>query len=175
MKIHCHKTLKMLTVTILATANLTAYANCTPLIAEETPTSRVVPLNDGSEVKDKVTGLIWQRCSIGQVWRNNTCTAKLEAKQLTWHEALKETKALGNGYRLPTIRELQSILEFRCHTPAINSTVFPNTNAGSYWSSSPVYSRDWTSGSAWYVDFTHAISSNNGISYKFYARAVRLE
>lgn len=162
---------------ILATSQL-AYAECSPIIIEATPTARFTAINGGGEVKDTVTGLIWQRCAIGQVWNQNTCSAPIEAKTFTWHEALKEAKALGNGYRLPNIRELHSIVEPRCHKPSINSTVFPNTVSGTFWSSTPV---GYSAGAGWYVDFntgdSHMVYGNSllqdGSSH--YVRAVRSE
>lgn len=122
----------------MSVANLNmAYAGCHPSIPKSTPTNRFTILNGGSEVKDNATGLIWQRCSIGQTWNIRGCGATIEAKRLTWHEALKEAHALGNGYRLPNIRELTSIVEVSCIYPAINTTIFPNTASDFYWSSSP--------------------------------------
>lgn len=120
----------------MSVANLNmAYAGCHPSIPKSTPTNRFTILNGGSEVKDNATGLIWQRCSIGQTWSIRGCGA--EAKKFTWHEALKQAHALGNGYRLPNIRELTSIVEVSCSNPAINTTIFPSTVNGFYWSSSP--------------------------------------
>lgn len=162
--------IKTVSIMMLATVSINTYAECTPSAIEATPTARFTPINGGSEVKDTVTGLIWQRCAIGQVWNQNTCSAPIEAKQLTWHEALKEAKALGNGYRLPNIRELHSIVEPRCHNPSINSTVFPNAVSGQFWSSTPeaiAYSR--------YVDFSNGDSGASLNSNTHYARAVRSE
>lgn len=179
MKKRHQKTLQNISIMMLATIAINSYAECIPVTMEATPTARFTPINGGGEVKDKVTGLIWQRCAIGQVWNQNTCSAPIEAKQLTWHEALKQAKALGNGYRLPNIRELHSIVEPRCSSPSVNSTVFPNAVSGGFWSSTPV---GHTFGGTWYIDF-----SNGGRSYTrnlgnlveigatHYARAVRSE
>ena len=167
----------------MSVANLNmAYAGCHPSIPKSTPTNRFTILNGGSEVKDNATGLIWQRCSIGQTWSIKGCGAAVEAKKLTWHEALKEAHALGNGYRLPNIRELTSIVEVSCANPAINTTIFPNTADGYYWSSSPhatagAYSLGFeTSGHALGVSFSNGTTNYNDKNKKSnssYVRAVR--
>ena len=152
----------------MSVANLNmAYAYCNPSIPKSTPTNRFTILNGGSEVKDNATGLIWQRCSIGQTWNINGCGA--EAKKLTWHEALKEAHALGNGYRLPNIRELTSIVEVSCY-PTINTTIFPNTVSDFYWSSSP-----YANGSfyTWGVNFYGGRTGGNYTVDGYYVRAVR--
>lgn len=106
------------------------------------PNERFEILGNGSEVKDKVTGLIWQRCSIGKTWNGMTCTGT--ATTHTWQQALTVAKNLGGGYRLPNIKELQSIIEYQCVYPTTNITIFPDTTITSsgrfwkYWSSSIV-------------------------------------
>lgn len=84
------------------------------------------------EVKDTKTQLIWKRCSEGQNWVDSNCEGTI--KTYDWAEAL----ALGTDeWRLPNIQELSSIVEMACYNPAIDSTVFPNSSSGIYWSSSP--------------------------------------
>lgn len=65
--------------------------------------------------RDAKTGLMWDRCSVGQSWNGTTCTG--EAIQLNWQDAKDYVKKFTNqqakgGYsdwRLPTIQELSSI------------------------------------------------------------------
>lgn len=61
--------------------------------------------------KDQATGLIWDRCSLGQKWDGVTCTG--EAKKYTWKDAIAVAKlqTLGgfNDWGLPTVSELGSI------------------------------------------------------------------
>jgi hypothetical protein len=52
------------------------------------------------------------------------------------------------GLRLPSIRELQSIVDERGHAPAIDATVFRETPSEVFWSS------DLREGWPWGVDFT---------------------
>lgn len=101
--------------------------SCTMGIASNTPESRyeILKESNGAEVMDKQTGLIWQRCSLGQVWINNSCIGTPSIH--TWSSALKRVKELGNGYRLPNIKELQTLVSETCEWPAINETIFPQT------------------------------------------------
>ena len=143
---------------------------CNPNIVRTAPDSRyeLVVGSGGSEVLDKQTGLIWQRCSLGQTWNGTTCAGA--ASTHTWTEALARAKALGNGYRLPNIRELKSLTEKACVAPAINNTFFPNTASEGYWSASPLA---YDHGYAWDVYFNYGGVYGYDKDYGHYVRAVR--
>lgn len=144
---------------------------CNPNIVRTAPDSRyeLVVGSGGSEVLDKQTGLIWQRCSLGQTWNGTTCTGT--ASTHTWTDALAKAKAVGNGYRLPNIRELKSLTEKACFELAINITFFPNTSLGWYQSASPSgYGID----RVWQVDFRDGGADGMGYKYDgYHVRAVR--
>ncbi len=133
--------------------------------------------DDGSEVLDLSTGLVWARCSLGQSWDATQQRCLGVPLKLTWKEALAEAKtqaeASGKAWRLPNIKELASIIEFQCQTPPFNLAVFPDTpasvpaaandnlNSGfgsGYWSASPLVSIEQYNTPefryAWYLD-TH--------------------
>lgn len=128
--------------TLLLTTMTSTFAEVQECPANQrntTPDSRFEDLNNGT-VKDLQTDLIWQRCSIGQSWKNGQCLG--EAKSLTWQQALTEAKSIGDGWRLPNIKELNSIAEYGCISPKINLNVFPVDNDEFrfvlyYWSSTP--------------------------------------
>lgn len=133
----------------------------THFISATTPTKRFSHISNAM-VLDKKTGLIWQRCTEG------TFGAECEKGNSTlfsWDEALTHPQKInaGNGasdfndWRLPNIRELSSLTELQCQTPSINTSVFPNTPAALFWSSSP-YS--FYPHYSWFVDF-----SNGSFSY----------
>lgn len=132
---------------------------CDPMISRVAPDSRFKDLGNG-EVEDLKTGLVWQHCSIGQTWDGSTCTG--EAENLTWLQALKKTKALGNGYRLPNFKEAASLVERACK-PAINISAFPNLPSRHY---------HWTS-TAHPLDNTQVllfnISGGDGVNQQFMA------
>lgn len=102
---------------------------------------------NGDEVLDLKTGLTWKRCSVGQDWDGTTCSGS--PKNFTWEGALEQA---ANEWRVPNVKELTSIIEASCVSPAINVTVFPNTPGISYWTSSPII-RDHSAEFAWSVLF----------------------
>jgi Protein of unknown function (DUF1566) len=114
----------------------TSQAVCNPNMPLTRPDSRyeliegVNPI--GSEVRDRVTGLIWQRCLVGMVWNGATCTGT--ASKLTWVSALEvarnasaSTIAPSFPWRVPNHAELFNLAERSCYKPAINTTWFPET------------------------------------------------
>ncbi len=95
-------------------------------VDKEIPES--VYINGGFTITDTVTGLEWQRVD------DNTAR--------TYNDAYAYCIQLGNvnyaghaDWRLPSIWELQSIVDYREAYPAINTNAFPNTNKVEYWSS----------------------------------------
>ena len=84
---------------------------------------------DGT-VTHLATGLVWQRCPLGTSWNDqgtpddyldDTCDGTPTTH--TWQAALNS--AVGSDLRLPNIKELGSIVELACVTPALNTRVFP--------------------------------------------------
>ncbi len=117
----------------------------TASIPATTPTSQFTDNRNGT-VTDKLTGLMWKKCSEGQAWDSNTngCTGR-EAPY-TWQDALKQAQTVNTSggfagftdWRVPNSNELASLVEEQCYAPAINLTVFPNASSAVFWSSSPV-------------------------------------
>jgi hypothetical protein len=96
-------------------------------------------INGDGTVTDTATGLMWQQ---GQ------------SPALTWEAALTYTESLSlagyDDWRMPTVKELVSIVDFNRWNPAIDTTFFPGTNSLSYWSST---TRNWEPRCAWLVSF----------------------
>ncbi len=97
---------------------------------------------DGPLARDYINKLEWIRCSVGQHWENEACVG--EVLMLSVPEALEVAQRMSNleggGWRLPTVKELQTIVskvENRPEDtePNIDSETFPNTFSGPYWSS----------------------------------------
>lgn len=129
---------------------------CNPYnISATTPTSRFID-NDNGTVTDTYTGLMWKKCSEGQ----NPLTCIGTATSVTWQIALLRAQAVNNGtigsnlgytdWRVPNIKELDSLVEQQCYAPSINLAVFPNTPSSTVWSSS--YSSYDVAANALYFD-----------------------
>ena len=96
--------------------------------------------NDGT-VTDPTTGLTWMRCAMGQTWNGTTCTGTASTYTYDQANALTGTVTFAgqSDWRLPNIRELQTIMNLSAYGPSIDSTAFPNfPNAPSnyFWSGS---------------------------------------
>ena len=159
---------KLIISTLLLTLSTTNYAACKSVITRTAPDSRYELLNSNTEVKDTQTGLIWQRCSLGQTWSDTNCTGT--AATYHWTNALQTAKNMGNGWRVPNIKELDSLIELACYSPSINETYFPNTKSNSYWSSSPVA---YSSIAAWVVYFDNGNDLSDNKNANGYVRLVR--
>lgn len=131
-----------------------SWAACNSSAPASTPDAQLTDHGDGT-VTDTKTGLMWKQCSEG-LSGSNCVTGSVTTH--TWQGALQLVETLNSsggfaGYtdwRLPNLKELRSIVEEQCYSPAINSTRFPNTPSSFFWSSSP-YARN--SAYAWSVGF----------------------
>lgn len=102
-------------------------------------------------ILDTKTGLEWR---------------KDYAKNLIWDQAVEYADKLGVGWRLPTIEELITLINFGRINPASD---FPEIHSDWYWSSS----RAASTSNAWYVNFNnghvfYSVKTNDN-----YARCVR--
>jgi hypothetical protein len=90
--------------------------------------------NDGSEVLDLQSGLIWHRCSAGQTWDGSTCVGGLT---VFTHESALAYANTQTRWRLPNVKELRSLVEPSRRNPALDSLFFPETFSSPFWSSTP--------------------------------------
>jgi len=126
----------------------------------------------GDEVLDNNTGLIWKRCTEGQLWTGSTCEGELVLR--TWGKAVDYAKAraleTGVAWRLPNPKEIGSITDATRYSPPIDPVAFPNTPSLRYWTSSfdPL-----SSSGAFFANFQHGGIANHD-RHRFYAiRLVR--
>ncbi len=94
------------------------------------------PLSGGC-VADRVTGLIWSDETLSASWAAANTAA-------TGYDRC----GIDSDWRLPTRRELLSIVHHGENGPAIDAGAFPATQSAPYWSS------DTQGGDAWTVDFS---------------------
>ncbi len=150
-------------------AHNSVWAACNPYVRMTAPDQRYNVDSAAGLVTDTITGLIWQRCTLGQ--SDADCSSGT-ATPHNWQEALQaaasSTFAAYNDWRLPNRKELASLVERQCYSPAINSNVFPGTENGCYWSSSPNADNNYN---AWGVDFLVGYHYRN---YKGFTCSVRL-
>jgi len=103
-------------------------------------------------VFDTATGLEWQAEA---------------AERMTWYEANEHAEGLGEGWELPTVEELATLVDYSRVKPA---TAFPDHENGYFWSSSafaahPSY--------VWAVSFDYGAVSSAGKNPASRVRCVR--
>ncbi|AOW77633.1 hypothetical protein A3Q34_12690 [Colwellia sp. PAMC 20917] len=133
----------LILISVAFISSVQAAHTCNDNITKSTPTARFTDNADGT-VTDTVTDLTWMRCTLGESWDGANCTGA--AQTYDWQEALTEADssnlATHTNWRLPNIKEMQSIVEYACYDPAFNVSVFPESSNSNpqYWSSS-IYSK----------------------------------
>jgi Protein of unknown function (DUF1566) len=117
-------------------------------------------LNLGQVVLDQTTGLFWQR---------QAATA-----DMTWSNALQHCEEIEidgkSDWRLPSAKELLSLVDDTRSGPAIDQSIFPETQSRPYWSSTPSLT---SASEAILVDFTTGAAQSRSITDSRRARCVR--
>lgn len=131
------------------------------------PQERFVDNQDGT-VTDTCTGLTWQQSTAdvnGDGRRSDTDVA-------SWCAALSYCDKLAfaghDDWRLPNVRELESLVDYGRNAPSIDPvfTAFPSQ----YWSST---SRSEQTGNAWYILFRFGDANGDAKGVEKFVRAVR--
>lgn len=133
------------------------------------PNTDYVDHGDGTTTHTP-TGLMWQRCAVGQTWTGSTCSGT--ESTFTWDAARLLTNSFAGktDWRMPSVEELESLSDYRKFGPAINTSLFPGTpNSDYFWSSSP---NAFNSSAAWAVYFPFGGASSD--RYRGADLAVRL-
>ncbi|MEI6258706.1 MAG: DUF1566 domain-containing protein [Deltaproteobacteria bacterium] len=116
--------------------------------------------NGNGTVTDETTGLMWQQVTPEKVMIWDQATAYCRELQLSGYA----------DWRLPTIHELNKIVDYNRFEPAIDNRYFINTAASWYWSSNTYV--NFTS-RAWGVYFGNGSVNYGSKNHAGYVRAVR--
>ena len=96
--------------------------------------------NGDSTISDNLTGLMWEKFPYND--------------SLFWDNALQHAENLTlagySDWRLPNIKEIESLNNEKANAPSINSIAFPNVVAKKYWSSTSQFNH---AANAWFIDF----------------------
>lgn len=139
-------------------------------VPRTTPSNHFTVIGDGSIVRHETTRLEWQRCALGQSWDGSTCIVVTPGRR-RWENTLMFVAGVDDGWRLPNLKELLSIVEGCRTSPSINQVVFPNAPSSYFWSASP---NSGGSGLyAWAVDFALGGDFLASKSSTYRARLVR--
>ena len=116
--------------------------------------------NGDGTITDNLTGLIWQQTP--------------SANPMTWEEALvyaSDLKSGGkSGWRMPNIKELQSLNDEKLIKPSFNKSYFPTISSGNFWSSTSMQN---AASKAWDINIDYGIVSYNDKTVKEYVICVR--
>ena len=128
--------------------------------------------NGNETITDNCTNLMWQKCSRGL--SGASCVTGTVVTNY-WADALSYCEGLNfagqTDWRLPNIKELQSIVNYQNINPAINTTYFPATQSDYYWSGA---TREGYPAYAWSVDFSFGyVDSYDKGTNLLYVRCVR--
>lgn len=140
---------------------------------------------NGEIIKDIVTNLEWQRCSVGQTWNPDTENCDGTTTGYSWYQAT--ALVFENGWRMPTNVELQSLVycstgdpvlignylyDVTCNgeytRPTIVVEAFPNVPGeenllpAHYWTST---SNDNDPDMAWVVNFYKGNAGDDGTKF----------
>ncbi len=141
-------------------------------LAAFTPTLAAAAANPhyvikGSEVYDKDTNLTWQRCSVGQNWKDGVgCSGTI--RTFTYEEAQRQ--ASGN-WRMPNKDEMAGLIDHdRQDFPTIDADAFPDMSRDSatYWTGTPE-----TDERSWDVRFKDGNVTDDVNSWRFAIRLVK--
>jgi len=129
---------KLITTALIGLFSTGAFAQeCSLDITKTAANSRYVTNSNGT-FTDQLTGLTWMRCLVGKTWDSSTSSCTGTADKYFWQSALTMVESVNdeNGnhalhkfagedkWRMPNIKELVSLKEVACHSPAVSTKVF---------------------------------------------------
>lgn len=98
-----------------------------------------------------------------------------QPKAMAWREAKQACATIQlnqQQWRLPTVIELNTLIELERKGVKINTEYFPNTQPSAYWTGSPSLTYKTQGSRAWFVDFSQASIFDAAINSKHFVRCV---
>jgi len=114
--------------------------------------------NGDGTVTDNVTGLMWQQAVAATTYAQAAAVAYCPTLTFAGH----------NDWRLPSVIELVSIVDYGQSSPSINGTYFPATPPAYFWSSSAIGTTY-----AWKISFNDGGTDTESFSATYNVRCVR--
>lgn len=129
---------------------------------------------EGALAYDTQTNLTWMRCSVGVTWSETQGCSGSSPKLMNTGDAQLAATRAGQGWRVPELEELHSLIEPECTDPALDSLVFPGVgdlgDGIPYWSTSqaemPILMN-------YYVDFSNGSVDAHTLGFPLAVRLVR--
>lgn len=171
----------LLPVALICSFSSLAQAACfdSTLKATRTPEELVA---NGDTVVDLVSGLEWQRCAMGATFDPQSERCIGSPQKYIWDAALREAKAVSDTsgtpvnqpWRLPNIKELQSIVDAACYRPVVRPAYYPDTPSDAFWSSTPDFRDPVDRGAPLtYLNFEDGLNYTPTFAGAAYVRLVR--
>ena len=119
--------------------------------------------NGDGTINDNLTQLVWQKVP--------------NPNLLTWEQAITYAEGLtlasASDWRLPNIKELQSLNIESVSSPSVNSTYFSTIGVRNYWSSTTLLPNSNNLNSAWYWNTQFGITTFDTKTNSNYVMCVR--
>ena len=122
------------------------------------------------DLKNKIE---WMTCPVGMVWNKNTCNGIAKKYELKFLPDIINiaNKQLEGSWRLPTRKELESLICIKCEKVKINLKIFPKTPPEPFCTKDKNY---WQPKFNWIVNFLNGNTFGRYPGYKpNYIRLVR--
>ncbi|UTW47634.1 DUF1566 domain-containing protein [Bacterioplanoides sp. SCSIO 12839] len=147
---------KFMLILTAGLGSVSVNANCSDAITPTAALNNFRVLDSANEVQDLRSGLIWKRCVVGRSFDKSTASCSGTSGRYDWQGALQQAEQAANNsglaWRLPSIKELNSIVEHAC-TPKTNSLFsFPSP----VWSGTP-YTGFGSQNRSYLVDFRFGV------------------
>jgi hypothetical protein len=126
---------------------------------------------DWAMVKDNVSGLVWDvKTEDGSIHDSSNVYSWEDASKIYIKKLNEQSFGGYSDWRLPSVKELTSLINRAKSNPAVNAKYFPHTESSFYWSNTEMpYVKEYS----WIVDFASGYVFSYCQKNKYHVRAVR--